>query len=90
MAFAHNQNGGTAPFITEKDLIRQVASNITKEALVVRKPVDEGVSAKVALKAVVDSKRLMAENTAKTLKVWFAFLKFVKTQVTLNGRLVDT
>ena len=40
--------------------------------------------------AVKDSKRLMAENIAKTLKVWYSFVKFVKNQVTVNGRLVDT
>jgi len=33
---------------------------------------------------------LMTENTAKALKVWYAFVKFVKNQVTVNGRLVDT
>mmetsp|Transcript_8219 Transcript_8219/g.9949 ORF Transcript_8219/g.9949 Transcript_8219/m.9949 type:complete len:295 (+) Transcript_8219:152-1036(+) len=42
------------------------------------------------LKAGNDSKRLMAENTAKVIKVWYSFVKFVKNQVTVNGRLVDT
>ena len=32
----------------------------------------------------------MAENTAKVLKVWYAFVKFCKNQITVNGRLVDT
>lgn len=41
-------------------------------------------------KSASDSKLLMAENTAKTLKVWYSFVKFIKNQVTVNGRLVDT
>ena len=32
----------------------------------------------------------MAENTARALKVWQAFVKFVKNQVAINGRVVDT
>ena len=88
MAFAQNQNGNSltaganSPFLTEKDLIRQVASNITKESLI--------VSEKLQEKAAGDSKRLMAETMGKAQKVWQAFVKFVKNQVTVNGRLVDT
>ena len=78
MAFAQNGNGTSAPFTTEKDLIRQVSSNITKEQLVVRKASQEGSEQKLVGKNAGDSKRLMAENTAKTLKVWYAFVKFVK------------
>ena len=55
-------------------MIRQVASNITKEALVSMKN-DE---AKLQGKAVNDSKRLMSENISRTLKVWYALVKFVK------------
>jgi len=69
-------------------LIRQVASNITKQALVVSKSTEEGITEK--LKATGDSRRLMTENTARAIKVWQAFVKFVKNQVTVNGRLVDT
>ena len=92
MAFAQNGNGSGAPFTTEKDLIRQVSSNITKEQLVVvkKKEGGDGKEEKIATKQAGDSKRLMAENTAKTLKVWYSFVKFVKNQVTVNGRLVDT
>ena len=92
MAFATNRsgNGGVAatPFLTEKELIRQVASNMTKEAITVQKTTDDGTTEK--LKAGGDSKRLMAENTAKVIKVWYSFVKFCKNQVTVNGRLVDT
>ena len=37
-----------------------------------------------------DSKRLISENASKVLKVWQAFVKFIKNQVTVNGRLVET
>lgn len=70
------------PFLTEKDLIRQVASNITKESLI--------VSEKLQEKAAGDSKRMMADTINKASKVWQAFVKFIKNQVTVNGRLVDT
>ena len=86
MAFA--QNGTASPFTTEKDLIRQVASNITKEMLVVRKTDEAGSTEKI--QGAGESKRLMAENLAKALKVWYSFVKFIKNQVTVNGRLVDT
>ena len=79
--------------MTEKDLLRQVASNITKEALVVTKSgsgIDGTQSEKLHGKAVSDSKRIMAENLAKALKVWFSFVKFVNNQVMVNGRLVDS
>ena len=91
MAFAQNGNGNPSPFITEKDLIRQVASNITKELLIVRKTDDTGLKAeRLQSKAAGDSKRIMAESIAKTLKVWYSFVKFIKNQVNVNGRLVDT
>ena len=95
MAFAQNGNGGAggaaAPFVTEKDLIRQVASNVTKEALTSKTVAGDGTTnEKLQGKAVSDSKRLMAENTARALKVWQAFVKFVKNQVVVNGRVVDT
>ena len=95
MAFAQNGNGGAggaaAPFMTEKDLIRQVASNVTKEALTSRTTAEDGTTnEKLQGKVVGDSKRLMAENTARALKVWQAFVKFVKNQVAINGRVVDT
>ena len=40
--------------------------------------------------AAMDSKRLMSENISRALKVWYALVKFVKNQVTVNGRMVDT
>ena len=80
MAFAGNphQNGKT-PFVTEKELIRQVASNITKETMILQKTkyiggdgVDEDSSTcqsikeyKLNNKTVFDSKRVMAENINK-------------------------
>ena len=41
-------------------------------------------------KSVTDAKRLMMENLNKVQKVWYAFTKFIRNQVTVNGRLVDT
>ena len=32
----------------------------------------------------------MADNLSKATKVWQAFVKFIKNQVTVNGRMVDT
>lgn len=32
----------------------------------------------------------MADTMGKATKVWQAFVKFIKNQVTVNGRLVDT
>ena len=100
MAFAGLQGSSTigagtpAPFMTEKDLIRQVASNITKEALIKTKKAEDGSAdvggEKLDAKAVSDSKSIMSENLAKALKVWYSFVKFVKNQVTVNGRMVDT
>ena len=102
MAFAgsasKDQNN---PFVTEKDLIRQVASNISKEALVVQKTKIIGgeedsstaqsvTESKLNAKNVPDAKRLMLENLSKVQKVWFSFAKFLKNQVTVNGKLVDT
>ena len=68
-------------------MIRQVASNITKEALITNRNTSEE---KLEEKAVGDSKRLISENYSKVLKVWQAFAKFIKNQVTVNGRLVET
>lgn len=33
---------------------------------------------------------MMADTMGKATKVWQAFVKFIKNQVTVNGRLVDT
>ena len=33
---------------------------------------------------------MMQENASRINKVWLAFVKFVKSQVIVNGRLVDT
>ena len=81
--------------MTEKDLIRQVASNITKEALIVKKrnQVEGGdvvLTEKLQSKNVTDGKRLMTENIANMVKIWQSFSKFIKNQVMTNGRLVDT
>ena len=65
-------------------MLRQVASNITKEAMTVKKR-SQGESGSVVLqeklqmKAVADSKRIMAENIAKTVKIWHSFTKFIKS-----------
>ena len=81
--------------MTEKDLIRQVASNITKEHLIVKKrnQVEGGevvLTEKLQSKNVTDGKRLMTENIANMVKIWQSFSKFIKNQVMTNGRLVDT
>jgi len=65
MAFAQNgssNNAQSTPFLTETDLIRQVASNITKESLIVAEKLQE--------KAASDSKRMMADTINKASKVW--------------------
>ena len=45
MAFAQTGNASANNFITEKDLIRQIASNYTKEALVTTKQNEENLDA---------------------------------------------
>ena len=58
-----------------------------------KKPVDgeDGTaSEKLDGKVVGDSKRIMSENVAKALKVWYSFVKYIKSQVTVSNRLVDT
>ena len=100
MAFA---GGSTAeksnPFITEKEIIKQVASNITKDALITTKIMEieddssqtkSVTESKLNGKSVADAKRHMLENLNKVQKVWYAFVKFIKNQVTVNGKLVDT
>ncbi len=76
----------TSAFITEKDVIRQVASNITKESLIVQKPSkqssnedDKSVAdSKLNGKNLPEAKRLMLENIQKVQKVWYAFVKLIK------------
>ena len=96
MAFAQTGNGA-ANFITEKDLIRQIASNYTKEALIVTKQraTDEDIDVgeteqKLKSTNAGEGKKLMADNVQRINKVWQAFIKFVKNQVVVNGRVVDT
>ena len=72
MAFANQTGNGAAnPFTTEKDLIRQVASNMTKEALIVKRTDAEGATSEhLNAAAPGESKKLMSENSMKCVKVW--------------------
>lgn len=109
MAFAQNTNGskGGQPYVTEKDLMRQVASNMTKEALVMTKTKilggdrdgggDEDASTVQSISEqrlnhqnAPSAKKRMLENLAKIQKVWYTFVKTVRNQVMINGKLVDT
>jgi hypothetical protein len=74
-------NGNTLPFVTERDIIRQLASNLTK--LTVTQQVKNN-------EKKIDSKLIMKENIGKVHKVWQAFCKFVRGQVVTSGRAVDT
>ena len=54
---------------------------------------DDEVSAseqKIRQGAAAGGKKLMNENAKRINTVWHAFVKFVKNQVCVNGRLVDT
>ena len=97
MAFAGSMIGDKSnPFISEKELMKQVASNITKEALISQKSsaqdakIASVTDTKLNQKSIPEAKHLMLQNLQKVQKVWYAFVKHIKNQVTINGRLVDT
>jgi hypothetical protein len=79
MAFA--TNGAPLPFITEKDIIRQLASNLTKQQ----------ITAQISHREKhIDGKTIMKENLTKVNQVWGSFSKFIANQVITNGKCVDT
>lgn len=79
MAFA--SNGHSLPFVTEKDIIRQLASNYTKHQITQQLSSHE---------KHIDGKLVMKDNLTRVKQVWAAFVKFVTNQVVTNGKLVDT
>lgn len=84
MAFSHKSGNGDAatPYLTEKDLLRQIASNYTKEQLVSKNKLNET--------AAHNAKDLMQANLQKCHKVWTVFTKFIRSQVMDKSRTVDT
>ena len=66
--------------VTERDLLRQVASNMTKEL----------VGSKLDQDQAKQLKDAMATNLKNCKAVWQAFEKFIHTQVAVKGRPVDT
>lgn len=65
------------PLFTEKDLLQQIASNMTKAEISKSRAVD-------------DSKAVFKGHFEACLKVWQAFEKYLYDQVYNKGRLVDT
>ena len=93
-----NPRSATPPTIYREAVF---ASNLTKDALIVQKTamlesdLDSQTTvsvteSKLNARTVPDAKKLMLQNLQKVQKVWYAFVKFVKSQVTVNGRLLDT
>jgi hypothetical protein len=68
--------------VTEKDLCKQIASNLTKETLTAKDKVDQELVAK--------GKSLMLQNLATCRNVWQSFEKFIMKQVLTKGKTVDT
>ena len=93
MAFA-KQNGNAQSFVTEKDLLRQIASNYTKNQLLRENGkfnlTNIAAESKLDNEKVTDAKQIMTSNLAKVIRVWSAFSKFIKSQVTDKSKHVDT
>lgn len=68
--------------LTEKDLIRQVASNLTKAQMVSQPKLDQAELKK--------GKQLMQSNLAQCKRIWHTFEKFVNKQVCQKGKAIDT
>jgi phosphoglycerate-specific signal transduction histidine kinase len=83
MAFA-KQNGNAHSFVTEKDLLRQISSNYTKNQLLREN------ESKLDSEKAADAKSIMTSNLAKVIRVWSAFTKFIKSQVLDKNKNVDT
>lgn len=66
--------------ITERDLLRQVASNLTKAHLIHN----------FNEKSARQGKELMEQNLLMVSKVWQAFEKFLHKQVVTKGKVADT
>ena len=70
--------------ITEKDLCRQVASNLTKESLF------NAAKDKLCQKAAREARAIMAHHLQNCIAVWSAFEKFLHRQLCDKKRTVDT
>ena len=68
--------------LTEKDLIRQVASNLTKAQMVSQPKLDQAELKK--------GKQLMQSNLAQCKRIWYTFEKFFNKQVCQKGKAIDT
>lgn len=74
----------TDGFTTEKELFRQVASNLTKELML------NSARDKVNQEAAKKAKAIMAQQLTKCNDVWHAFEKFLHKQVCEKSKTVDT
>lgn len=82
MALNHSSSTQQLPYLTEKDLLRQIASNYTKEQITNKNKIDEV--------AAHDAKNIMKTNLQKCNSVWQSFTKFIRGQVIDKSRVVDT
>ena len=71
MSFAQTSNGHQSPFLSEKDLLRQIASNYTKEAIAAHNKLDD--------QSVGQAKLIMKDHLTRVTKVWQSFAKFVQS-----------
>lgn len=79
MAFSSNGQG--QPFISERDILRTLAQGYTKQQV---------TSVFASKEQNIDGKQTLRDQTAKVLKVWQSFVKFISSQVVNNNRCVDT
>ena len=79
---ALNNQSQQLPYLTEKELLRQIASNYTKEQITNKNKIDET--------AAHDAKNLMKANLQKCHSVWQSFTKFIRGQVIEKSKVVDT
>ena len=70
--------------VTERDLLRQVAANLTKEQITFAKT--DTFDEKVAK----NGKAIMEQNLQKVRAVWQSLEKFLHKQIFLKNRSVDT
>jgi hypothetical protein len=70
--------------VTEKDLLRAVASNLTKE-LMMQSAISNSLNQEIASK----SKQILLNHIASGQRVWRAFEKAIVKSID-NGKAVDT
>ncbi len=73
-----------AGVVTERDLLRQVASTMTKHQMLSQ------MQDKINQEAAASAKQFMTQNLNNCFSVWQAFEKFVYNQVVCKNRTVDT